>query len=169
MTSSIDLVPKDDKYPSRLLHSLFVKAPPVSRDFDLTAKSCIIIGGTSGIGYGCARELLTYKLSTIVITGRNKTKGQAAANGLRKLSPDADVQLWDIEFSSYNSIRAFVARCESSLKTIDYIIISAGEVLPKCQINPDTGFEAMFQTNYMSTVLLTTLLVPVLKSKRATA
>lgn len=66
---------------------------------------------------------------------------------------------------SYESIQAFVERCTTSLPRLDIAILNAGVILTGFNINRSTGHEVIFQVNYLSTALLATLMVPVLKDK----
>ena len=69
---------------------------------------------------------------------------------------------------SYASIQAFTRRC-SELPSLDIAILNAGITQTKFAICKETGHEEMLQVNYLSTVLLATLLVPILKEKNKQA
>ena len=142
--------------------SRFAKTTPI----DLTGKTAIITGGYSGIGYKCAEILLNNKLSHLVITVRNEKKGNHAAAKLRSLHPNAKIEVWSLDMLSYDSIQAFVKRCNNDLPRIDFVILNAGMVSGEFSINESTGHEVCFQVNYLSTALLTILLLPILKAKR---
>ena len=97
---------------------------------------------------------------------RSQSKGDAAASQLRKEFPDAQVSVWLLDMESYDSIRKFVEQC-SSLPRIDIAILNAGLMVPKYTVAAGTGHELTMQVDYLSTVLLAMLLIPVLKSKKA--
>lgn len=68
--------------------------------------------------------------------------------------------------SSYDSIAAFAERCKS-LPRIDIVLLNAGLMGSKTfTISKDTGHEHASQINYISTALLTILLLPIPKEKR---
>ncbi|OAP63907.1 hypothetical protein AYL99_03134 [Fonsecaea erecta] len=67
--------------------------------------------------------------------------------------------------ASYESIQAFVQRAESDLSRLDIVILNAGRWTYNFTTVPSTGHEEIFQINYLSTVLLAMLMLPVLKSK----
>lgn len=165
MTTSTDLGPAGS-FILYFLKSLtvfrFAKTTPI----DLTGQTAIITGGYSGIGYKCAETLLVNKLSHLVITVRNEKKGNEAAAKLRSLHPGAKIEVWPLDMLSYDSIQAFIKRCNDDLPRIDFIILNAGMVSGEFSINESTGHEVCFQVNYLSTALLTILLLPILKAKR---
>ncbi|KIX92142.1 uncharacterized protein Z520_12135 [Fonsecaea multimorphosa CBS 102226] len=67
--------------------------------------------------------------------------------------------------ASYDSIQAFIQRAESDLSRLDIVILNAGRWTYNFNTVPGTGHEELFQINYLSTVLLAILLLPVLRSK----
>ncbi|KAJ4311629.1 hypothetical protein N0V84_010343 [Fusarium piperis] len=67
---------------------------------------------------------------------------------------------------THESIQAFAKKCET-LDRIDFAILNAGTQNTAFTRSPE-GHESTFQDNYLSTVLLATLLLPTLK-KKATA
>ncbi|KAJ0383133.1 hypothetical protein COL922a_011107 [Colletotrichum nupharicola] len=71
-----------------------------------------------------------------------------------------------LDMNSYDSIQAFARRAESHLSRIDIAILNAGIMKMSFSKNPSTGHEETLQVNYLSTVLLAILLLPVLKAKR---
>lgn len=164
MTTSSDLGPAGSFIPyflKSITLSRFAKTTPL----DLTGQTAIITGGYSGIGYKCAEILLSNKLSHLVITVRNERKGNEAAAKLRSLHPGATIEVWPLDMLSYASIQAFVTRC-NDLPRIDFIILNAGMMSGEFSIHESTGHEVCFQVNYLSTALLTILLLPILKAKR---
>lgn len=66
---------------------------------------------------------------------------------------------------SYPSIQAFARRVESDLSRIDIVLLNAGVLKYTFNIIESTGHEECLQVNYLSTVLLVILLLPVLKAK----
>ncbi|KAL4967006.1 uncharacterized protein BDV14DRAFT_188647 [Aspergillus stella-maris] len=132
---------------------------------DLSLKTAIITGGTSGLGYECAAQLLFNNLSHLIITARNKGKGSEAVKSLQSRFPSAKIEVWNLDMLDYESIRSFVEKCDQ-LDRIDIIILNAGIVAGKFKINEKTKHEECFSVNYLSTALLSILLLPVLKDKR---
>ena len=70
---------------------------------------------------------------------------------------------------SYQSIQDFAHRCETALVRLDIAILNAGLTQSKFGIVPSTGHERTIQVNYLSTMLLAILLLPILKEKTASS
>lgn len=138
------------------------KWPP--HETDLTGRTAIVTGANQGLGLEASRQLLSLKLSRLIIAVRSVSKGDSAARELRSQSPGAVVDVIQLDMSSYESIRAFAAQTER-LEHLDIVILNAGVRKTKFEVVPDTGHEETIQVNYLSTVLLCLLLLPVLKRK----
>ncbi|KAH7151002.1 hypothetical protein DER46DRAFT_512592 [Fusarium sp. MPI-SDFR-AT-0072] len=136
--------------------------PP--KDLDLSGQTAIITGANNGIGFACAKLLLQHKLSHLVIAVRSEDKGNAAAEQLRRTlssgSPHIDV--WKLDMGIYSSIDDFAKRCET-LPRIDLVILNAGMGGSTFHINKATGHEETMQVNFLSTMYLSVILLPVLK------
>lgn len=166
MPSSLDLPPPGDNYVKIFLKSQFLtKSQPLPEDISVAGQTAIITGGNVGLGLECARLLLDRKLSRLILASRNTQKGEGAATALRKTHPAAHVEVWALDMLSYDSIRSFAQRC-ATLERIDFIILNAGIFSLDFKINKSTGHEEMFQVNYLSTMLLSILLLPILRAKR---
>ncbi|KAJ2985250.1 hypothetical protein NUW58_g5637 [Xylaria curta] len=138
---------------------------PVPAGTDLSSQVAIITGSNVGLGLEAGRQLLQLGLSHLIIAVRSQAKGDKAADGLRKEFPGATISVWLLDMLSYPSITAFAEKCKS-LPRIDMAILNAGlEGGRTFSVAKDTGHETSFQVNYISTVLLTILLLPIMKSK----
>ncbi|KAI0505750.1 retinol dehydrogenase 12 [Xylaria bambusicola] len=143
-----------------------VRRKPVPAGTDLSSQVAIVTGSNSGLGLEAGRQLLQLGLSHLILAVRSQSRGDKAAEGLRKEFPNADVSVWLLDMSSYDSITTFVERCKS-LPKINMVILNAGlKGAAVFTTVESTGHEYSFQVNYISTALLTILLLPVLKSKR---
>ncbi|TLS24390.1 hypothetical protein PpBr36_08790 [Pyricularia pennisetigena] len=100
---------------------------------------------------------------------RSQARGDAAAEKLRAEFPNAKISVWIVDMASYDSVRAFAARCESDLDRIDSVILNAALYTPDFSVAEETGHELTLQVNYLSTAFLSLLLVPVLKAKKKAA
>ncbi|KAI1429706.1 retinol dehydrogenase 12 [Xylaria sp. FL1777] len=143
-----------------------VHRKPVPAGTDLSSQVAIITGSNSGLGLETGRQLLQLGLSHLILAVRSQARGDKAADGLRREFPGAKISVWLLDMSSYDSITAFVEKCKS-LSRIDIVILNAGlNAGDTFTTVKETGHEYSFQVNYISTALLTILLLPVLKSKR---
>jgi NAD(P)-dependent dehydrogenase (short-subunit alcohol dehydrogenase family) len=118
-----------------------------------------------GLGLAASRQLLKLGLSHLIMGVRSQAKGDAAASQLRKEFPNSTVSVWILDMESYDSICKFTEQC-TSLPHIDIVILNAGLMVPMYTTVAATGHELTMQVNYLSTVLLAMLLIPVLKAKK---
>ncbi|KAI8297010.1 Short chain dehydrogenase yanD [Colletotrichum sp. SAR11_59] len=132
----------------------------------LSGNTAIITGGNTGLGYEAAIQLLDLKLSYLILAVRSLERGEEAAAKLRKQHPGATIDVWQLDMNSYDSIQAFARRAGSHISRIDIVILNAGIMKMSFSKNSSTGHEETLQVNYLSTVLLAILLLPVLKAKR---
>ncbi|KAJ4304833.1 hypothetical protein N0V90_000361 [Kalmusia sp. IMI 367209] len=139
-----------------------VKTPNKQPRVALFGKTLLITGSNSGIGLACAKILPTLGLSHLIMAVRSIDKGEAAAAPIRRAYPDCKIELWQIDMLSYSSIQAFAERCKT-LPRLDIAILNAGLGSgPTSRINSSTGHEETFQVNFLSTALLSILLLPIL-------
>ncbi|KAF3400439.1 Short chain dehydrogenase yanD [Talaromyces pinophilus] len=133
--------------------------------------SCAIITGANvGLGLEAAKQLLSLGLSHLVMAVRSIEKGNTAAKQLRAAAgahgnPSAKIDVWQLDMESYESIQAFVQKCQETLTRIDFVILNAGLGAMTFSVVPSTSHEKTMQVNHISTGLLAILLLPVLKSK----
>jgi NAD(P)-dependent dehydrogenase (short-subunit alcohol dehydrogenase family) len=119
----------------------------------------------TGLGFESARQLLSIKLSHLIIAVRSVHRGKEAADRLKASFPKATIEVWELDMSSYDSIQAFTHRAETELSRLDIVILNAGIYKWKFATVPSTGHEETIQINYLSTALLAILLLPVLRQK----
>lgn len=144
--------------------SQFTTPPPIPSDLNLSGQTAIITGANNGIGFACAQLLLQRGLSHLIIAVRSENKGRDALAQLRPIAPDAKIEIWKLDMGSYNSISDIAKRCET-LPRIDFVILNAGMVNQYFKSSESTGHEETLQVNFLSTMYLSVLLLPILKAK----
>lgn len=171
VASSKELPPSTSPFfPNEFFKNQFCAKPQIPpKDTDLSGRLAIVTGSNTGLGLECAKQLLSYKLARLIMAVRSLEKGESAAAQLRKQHPGAVVSVWQLDMASYDSIRAFVARAGAELSRIDVAILNAGLGFGAFKLVPGTGHEETVQVNYLSTMLLSILLLPVLKAKAPAA
>lgn len=170
MATSFEISPEKEATFSQFLYrQFFVKPSPVQpQKVDLQGKTAIVTGSNGGIGLECCRQLLRLGLSRLVMAVRDEQKGHDAMQQLYSSEGKGKIiEVWQLDLESYTSISAFAQRT-TSLDRIDYVVLNAGITRATFRLNPSTGHEDNIQVNYLSNVLLTILLLPVLKSKQST-
>lgn len=139
-----------------------------SHDTSLAGKVAFVTGANQGLGLEASEQLLSIGLSRLIIAVRSIAKGEAAANTLRAKYPQATIDVFQLDMSSYSSIQAFAAQVEQ-LEHVDIAILNAGVRKTKFELGPSTGHEETIQVNYISTALLCILLLPIFKRKSTSA
>lgn len=166
MPSSRELEPLHWGFPRLLFHNQFRSKPVYApKSTDLSGKTAIITGANVGLGFESARQLLGFRLSHLIIAVRSTSKGEAAASGLRQKFPKAEIEVWTVDMLSYESIQSFAHRAQKELRRLDIAILNAGIASNNFRLAA-TGHEEIVQVNYLSTVLLATLLLPIAKEKK---
>ncbi|KAF2498480.1 NAD(P)-binding protein [Lophium mytilinum] len=166
MSASLNLGPPKESARSRFLNSQFrasVQWPP--KDTNIDGKVALVTGSSSGLGLEASRQLLSLGLSSLIIAVRSVEKGEQVASRFRTKFPEANIQVWPLEMESYESIQAFARRADTELSRLDMAILNAGTQMLEFSVVPATGHEKLVQVNYLSTMLLAVLLLPVLKAK----
>lgn len=155
-----------------LLHffyrQLFVTAPLVTaKDTNLTGNTSIVTGSNVGLGLESARQLLDLGCK-VILAVRDEKKGEVARKHLLSSHGygSSSIEVWKLDMASYDSIVQFVGRAKRELDRLDIAILNAGIFNVHEAFDATTGYEEDVQVNYLSTMLLTVLLLPVLKDKR---
>jgi NAD(P)-dependent dehydrogenase (short-subunit alcohol dehydrogenase family) len=117
---------------------------------DLTGKTALVTGSTSGIGHAIARGLASAG-ATVVVNGRTQAKVDAAVAAIAKLAPGAKVRGVAADVSTAAGCNALVA----DLPEVDILINNAGIFEPKGFFDiPDEDWNRFFEVNVMSGVRL---------------
>ena len=123
---------------------------------DLTGKTFVITGGTSGIGKVTALELARAG-AHVTITARNATKGAAT---VAEIGEDrVDFKLLDL--ADLSSVHNFANQITSP---IDVLILNAGIMATPFSLTKDK-FEMQFGTNHLGHFALTGLLQSKIKDR----
>lgn len=122
---------------------------------DQTGKVFFITGGNSGVGYEAAAHLRRAN-ATVLIGARSAERGAAAADALRAIPGDGDVQVVALDLADTASIRAADQSLRELTDGLDAIVNNAGIMQTPQQETAD-GFELQFGTNHLGHFLLNAL------------
>lgn len=125
-------------------------------------KIVLITGGNSGIGKATAIGIAKTG-ATVIIGCRDKQKGTAAVEEIKKVSNNNNVELLLIDLASLKSVHAAVEEFKKRHSQLHVLINNAGVFIRNREETED-GMEKTFQTNYLSHFLLTYLLLDTLKA-----
>ena len=137
-------------------------ASEVVAGHDLSGKTILITGGSTGIGYETARALLSAH-ADVIIAARDAAKGAEAAQSLQTAYPESQVQFLPLDLGTLASVRETGERFFAHWNTLDVLINNAGIAATPLGYTAD-GFEQQFATNFLGHYLLTRLLIPALRA-----
>jgi NAD(P)-dependent dehydrogenase (short-subunit alcohol dehydrogenase family) len=117
---------------------------------DLSGKTALITGSTSGIGHAIAKGLAAAG-AAVVVNGRAEAKVDAAVAALAKALPDSKLRGIAADVSMAAGCNALVA----ALPDVDILINNAGIFEPKGFFDtPDADWTRFLEVNVMSGVRL---------------
>ncbi len=127
-------------------------------------KLCLITGANSGIGKAAAIQIAQKDLK-VLVGSRNRERGLAALEEIRKRSGNNDVELIIIDMSSQNSIKEAVDEINATYDRLDVLIHNAADfdISRKKPIFSNDNIETVWATNHIGPVLLTNLLLDKIK------
>ena len=124
---------------------------------DMTGKTVVITGGSSGIGRETACALACAG-AQVVITSRHRERGDKAAAALRSRTGNPRIHAVQMDLADLTSVREGAAEILARFERIDVLINNAGVLLGKRRMSAD-GIEATFATNHLGHFALTHLLL----------
>lgn len=146
------------------------KTPPLRQEDvnRVVGKTVIVTGANSGLGLEATRQLLDLRCGRVILAVRSVSRGEKAREELLvgRDAATCPIEVWDLDLLSYDSIVKFAKRAET-LDRLDIAILNAGHYREREHFTSSTGYEDCVQVNYVSTMLLAVLLLPLLKSKSA--
>ncbi|AMM23454.1 gluconate 5-dehydrogenase [Variovorax sp. PAMC 28711] len=96
---------------------------PVLKSFDLTGRTALITGSSSGIGFALARGLAGAG-ARVILNARNAAKLESAAEVLRNEGLQVLTAAFDV--TSGQAVADAIARIESEVGAIDILVNNAG-------------------------------------------
>ncbi|KAJ5349122.1 hypothetical protein MYU51_011967 [Penicillium brevicompactum] len=144
--------------------------PPVATD--LSGKTALVTGCNKGLGFEVARQLILLKVSRLIITTRDKPKGEAAIAALRadpevaKLDTRQTpirIEWFQVELDDYGSAISFVQEVRRNVPELDILILSAGMYQLEFEM-AKTCHEMIMQVNCYTNCLILLNLLPLLRA-----
>lgn len=128
---------------------------PSDTRHDLTGRTVLVTGASSGLGLHCAKALLA-RGAHVIATCRQVERGrEVLGEGGDGLTIEA-LDLADLE-----SVHALAARVAARTDRLDVLLNNAGVMMPPFG-RTRQGFELQFGTNHLGHFVLTALLHPLL-------
>ncbi|MFW2388449.1 MAG: SDR family NAD(P)-dependent oxidoreductase [Polyangiales bacterium] len=127
--------------------------PPI--DADLSGRTAVVTGATSGLGKETATELARLG-ATVQLVGRNREKTRQIAAEIVEQTGNSGVHVQIADLSLMTEVRSLADRLSAP---IHILVNNAGVLLPT-RTETAEGIETTFATNLLGHFLLTNLLVP---------
>ncbi|KAN0095761.1 putative short-chain dehydrogenase/reductase family protein [Hyaloscypha variabilis] len=142
-----------------LASHLFLKLPYPTKEF--TGQTIIVTGSNIGMGLEAARHFTRLNAAKVILAVRSPSKGLAAKQSIEASTKRLNVvEVWDLDLTSYDSVKAFAARV-TGLQRLDVVIENAAVF--KFEREVQEGNEVSMTVNVISTFLLALLVVPKLR------
>jgi len=129
---------------------------------DMSGKTVVVTGANSGIGRETAVGLARMG-AKVVITVRDRTRGEAAVSDIRARSGNEKVAMVVFDLGDLASVRSGASQILETCDRIDVLLNNAGIVLSDRRVSAD-GLEATFAVNHLGPFLLTELLMDRIKN-----
>ena len=123
---------------------------------DMSGKTIIITGSSSGLGKFSAIDLINNG-AKVIFACRNEEKTKKVFNEIKEDKRHLAV-FEKLDLSSFKSVIDFTNNIKSKYPKIDILMNNAGNI-PYDYKETEDNFESCFESNYLSPVLLTFLLM----------
>ncbi|MFJ6122752.1 SDR family NAD(P)-dependent oxidoreductase [Streptomyces sp. NPDC092129] len=132
---------------------------------DLSSRTVLVTGATSGIGLETAR-LLADGGATVLLHGRTAEETRAAVDRLVAMSgiDESRLRPCAADFTSLEEVEALAEHVVREHPHLDVLVNNAGMAAPERHTVTADGNEIAFQVNFLAHYLLTCLLEPALTS-----
>lgn len=124
----------------------------------MKGKTCVITGGTSGIGEASALAL-AIKGADLALVCRSKERGEATKERIESETGRDCVQLFFADMERLSDIRRVAAELNAALDRIDVLLNNAAVTMLRREETAD-GNEMTFGVNHLAPFLLTHDLLP---------
>lgn len=131
-------------------------------DYDLTGRTMVITGATSGLGKAAAEQLAACG-ATVALVARNRAKAEGIAAELIETSGNESIDIVLADLGELDSVRAAADQLLAAYGRIDVLIHNAGALTDDRRVAPD-GTELTVASQVVGPFLLTTLLLDRLRA-----
>eukprot|EP00937_MAST-01D_sp_MAST-1D-sp2_P006234 g6234.t1 len=139
---------------------------------DLSGKTALVTGSSTGIGLEVARVLATRK-ARVILTWRNRTRCLVVADEIRRTAgstADLVCPALPLDLASFGTVRAFAKSLNRSfMPALDILVNDAAMANNPHGLMTEDSMEMAFQVDYPATWLLTELLLPQMRAAHSGA
>lgn len=123
----------------------------------LADRTCLVTGGSSGIGYEIAKGLAA-RGAQVIVACRNRERGESSVARIRHQTGSERVDLLLADLSALASVRRLARDVLRRCPELHVLVNNAGVFRRRRELSED-GFESTFATNHLGPYLLTRLLL----------
>ncbi|HYS12217.1 MAG TPA: SDR family NAD(P)-dependent oxidoreductase [Burkholderiaceae bacterium] len=123
----------------------------------------LVTGATDGLGRGVATELAR-RGATVLLHGRDASKLEATRTAIARDSSNSRLRTYRADFASLEQIRSLAANIIEHEPQLDVLVNNAGIGVEQSRRTSEDALELTFQVDYLSTYMLSRLLLPLLKT-----
>ncbi len=120
----------------------------------------IVTGATDPVGSVVTR-LLVEEGKAVVMACYNVERAHEMAQELNNEHPGADITCMELDLNSFAQVADFVNRLKALDRPVAALVNNASYISRRSELSPD-GYQKVVQVNFLSTVLLTLLVRPLL-------
>src|SRR5580698_9701381 len=136
------------------------QAVEVINGIDLTGKTAIVTGGSSGIGIETVRALANAG-ARVLMPVRSRAAGEKVAAEIRDSTGNQAIEVSDMDLGNYASVRAFTVSFIKAGGPLHILINNAG-IMATPERRIMGNIESQFGTNHLGHMVLTCHLAPAL-------
>jgi NAD(P)-dependent dehydrogenase (short-subunit alcohol dehydrogenase family) len=125
---------------------------------DLTGATAVVTGANGGLGLQTAK-VLAAKGAHVVMAVRDQEKAARAVEEIREQTPEASLELVELDLASQASVRQAAEAILRNHATIDILVNNAG-LMAMPEGRTEDGYEMQFGVNHLGHWTLTALLMP---------
>ncbi len=123
----------------------------------------IVTGATGSMGRVISKRLAAQD-KALILACRDLSKGEKLVKDLKELTSNDDITAMHLDLSSFARVKAFIAEL-TELKRPVAALVNNSAVLTRRRKTSVDGYEYTIQVNFLSTVLLSMLMVPMFQEK----
>lgn len=127
----------------------------------LEGQVVVVTGGNGGLGYE-AVNVFAKRGAKVILASRSIERGQEAHAKLTKETPDADVEVMELDLGDLESIRNFTHAYQKKYDRLDVLLNNAGVMTTPYGKTKD-GFEQQLGINHLGHFALTAQLFDTIK------
>lgn len=144
-----------------LYSQLFITPKYPQQSFD--GQTVIVTGSNTGLGKEAAIHFARLSAAKVILAVRNTKAGETAKSYIEQqiCGPRDTVEVWPLDLSSFDSVKAFAERANKELTRVDVLCENAGIATTEKRLAE--GHESTITVNVISTFLLALLMLPKLK------